>query len=297
MESVGQKLREARLRLGFTLDDVSAKTRINLKNLQAIEDDDLKQIGSPFHYKSFVRQFAGSVALDCAGLQEALLSAVGSMPQPLVPGQDGAPVPPRLPGLRPQRIRKLRWLLSIASLIVMLVACSSLYGMWQDSRSDLPSSLAGLMKSFSAGANAHAGTASKPKAVTATPHPAEVRISANTPEVPQAAPAPSEGDAGLNGFRIQLSALETTWLSVVTDGKEVYEGLLKTDESKTLDGRETARIRTGNAGGVEVVFNGRTIGPLGRKGQVRTVVFTRNGYEVLEPQAHAALISFTPGAE
>jgi cytoskeleton protein RodZ len=289
MESVGQKLRGARLRLGFTLDDVSARTRINLKNLQAIETDDLKQISSPFLYKSFVRQFAGSVALDCAALQEALCAAAGSMPQPLVPGQDGAPVRPKVPGLRPQRIRKLRWLLSIASLIVMLVACSSFYGMWQESRYDLQSSLSGLVKSLQSSPNVTASHSKNRQVSESRP-----------PSPPTSAPAVDAGkaDANLDGFRIQLSALETTWLSVMTDGKEVYEGLLKADESKTLNGRETARIRTGNAGGVEVFFNGRTIGPLGREGQVRTVVFTKNGYEVLEPQAHiAAMALFTPGGE
>ena len=290
MESVGQKLREARLRSGFTLDDVSAKTRINLKNLQAIEIDDLKQISSPFLYKSFVRQFASSVALDCAALQDALCAAAGSMPQPLVPGQDGAPVPPKLPGLRPQRTRKLRWLLSIASLIVMLVACSSFYGMWQDSRSDLQSSLSGLVKSLHVGTDVVAAHANRREVVEST-----------SPSLAKSDPKPSVATQAVNnldGFRIQLSALETTWLSVVTDGKEVYEGLLKADESKILDGRETARIRTGNAGGVEVFFNGRTIGTLGREGQVRTVVFTKNGYEVLEPQARMTAVAlFTPGGE
>ncbi|MDQ2776369.1 MAG: DUF4115 domain-containing protein [Acidobacteriota bacterium] len=282
MESVGQKLREARLRLGLTLDDVNAKTRINLKYLQAIESDDLKQISSPFLYRSFVRQFAGSVALDCAALQEAVCAAAGSMPQPLVPGQAGAPIRPRLPGLRPQRTRKLRWLMSIASLIVMLVACSSFYGMWQESRYDLQSSLSGLVKSLRSSPNTRQVAESKP------------------PSPPKSTPAidTAKAASNLDGFRIQLSALETTWLSVMTDGKEVYEGLLKADENKILDGRETARIRTGNAGGVEVFFNGRTIGPLGREGQVRTVVFTKNGYEVLEPQAHiTAMALFTPGGE
>ncbi len=289
MESVGQKLREARLRSGFTLDDVSAKTRINLKNLQAIETDDLKQISSPFLYKSFVRQFAGSVALDCAALQEALCAAAGSMPEPLVPGQDGAPVRPKLPGLRPQRVRKLRWLLSIASLIVMLVACSSFYGMWQDSRYDLQSSLSGFVKSVRSSPNVVASHSNNRQVAQSEP-----------PSQPNSMPAvdAAKPTGNLDGFRIQLSALETTWLSVMTDGKEVYEGLLKADESKILDGRETARIRTGNAGGVEVFFNGRTIGPLGREGQVRTVVFTKNGYEVLEPQAHiTAMALFTPGGE
>jgi hypothetical protein len=60
MQSVGQVLREERLRQSLTLEEVSASTRISLKNLDAIEKDDFNQIGAPFFYKSFVRQRVSS---------------------------------------------------------------------------------------------------------------------------------------------------------------------------------------------------------------------------------------------
>jgi hypothetical protein len=95
----------------------------------------------------------------------------------------------------------------------------------------------------------------------------------------------SPGTMGDRAFHIQLSAIEQTWLSVVTDGKEVYNGVLRRAETKTLEGYELTRIRTGNAGAVAVVFNGHKLGPLGSRGEVRTVVFSRNGYKVLQPEA------------
>ena len=66
---------------------------------------------------------------------------------------------------------------------------------------------------------------------------------------------------------------------------------------KELEGHNSARIRTGNAGGVNVLFNGKTIGSLGPRGQVRTVVFTKDNYEIVEPSAHIALTSFSPSGE
>jgi hypothetical protein len=50
-------------------------------------------------------------------------------------------------------------------------------------------------------------------------------------------------------------------------------------------------VRAGNAGGIQVVFNGKTIGPLGPKGQVRTAVFTRDRYTILEPAATSFALS------
>jgi hypothetical protein len=82
-------------------------------------------------------------------------------------------------------------------------------------------------------------------------------------------------------IRIELSAVERTWLSISADGKTTYTGVLDPTQTKVLEGRDSARIRTANAGGVNVVFNGRSLGSLGRRGQSRTFVFTKKGYEVV----------------
>jgi hypothetical protein len=97
------------------------------------------------------------------------------------------------------------------------------------------------------------------------------------------------------GIHIRLSAIETTWLSIVADGKQTYTGILKASQTKNLVGRETARIKTGNAGGVTIVFNGKELGPMGRHGETRTVLFTTTGYEVVRSAAEALIpVLFAP---
>jgi len=288
MESVGQKLRQGRLRLGLTLEAVSSSTRISLKSLSAIEEDQLDQISSPFLYKSFVRQIGHVVGLDPELLEQDLLSAAGSMPQPRVPGQGGAPLPA---ATKRQRTHFSRWVFPIGSLGLMLVACSALYAFWERARTETPAqiiaSAASLLRISST-----ADTTDKHRSTANTAQAHTERRPALPP--PEAAPQPPDNGV----FHIQLSAIEQTWLSVVTDGREVYKGILHPAETKNLEGHELARIRTGNAGGVEVVFNGRNLGPLGSRGQVRTVLFNRNGYEVVEPQtarlisAHVILASY-----
>jgi cytoskeletal protein RodZ len=287
MESIGEKLRKARLSLGLTLDAVSSSTRINLRTLTAIEADQLDQISSPFLYKSFVRQIGQAVGLDSQALEQDLLSAAESMPKPLVPGQDGAPLPPATAS-RHRRNPLARWVYSIASFCLMLMACSGLYAFWQSAKTESPSQFVASFASF-LHINSPAA-AVKPRSSAQIIRPeqkthAALPSSANL--ATQANPAGQTNDDGL--FHIQLSAIEQSWLSIATDGKEVYSGILHAAETKTLEGHEVARIRTGNAGGVEVVFNGHNLGPLGSRGQVRTVLFNRNGYEVLDSEA-AALI-------
>lgn len=289
MESVGQKLRAIRLQRGLTLEDISAKTRISTKNLQAIERDDLSPIGSSFFYKSFVRQFAQQLNLDYSELAAAVQSLTATLPEPLMPGQTASRVAlPSVPALRSRRRKGLHWISSFTSLIVMLVACSTLYSMWQNSRASLQARISGFVSSLTDHSMGQ-GRGTVPQ----TPPPERDPVASAA--LAASAPAPSAA------FRVELSAIERTWLSIVADGQETFTGVLETAETKVLEGHETARIRTGNAGGLNVVFNGRAIGSLGPRGQVRTVVFTRSGYETFEPPAapaaHLTIAPFIPNGE
>jgi hypothetical protein len=105
-----------------------------------------------------------------------------------------------------------------------------------------------------------------------TPAPAQTVSQAATPQ------ADPEGVT----IHIELSAIEPTWLSISADGKTTYSGTLAAMQTKSFNGKDSAQIRTANAGGVNVIFNGRALGPLGRHGQARTVVFTKSGYEVVQ---------------
>jgi hypothetical protein len=82
-----------------------------------------------------------------------------------------------------------------------------------------------------------------------------------------AAPAGSMVELG-------LTATEETWLSIDSDGTPVFSGLLEANQTKTIEGKKNARMRVGNAAGLEVQLNGAPLGPLGAHGQVRELVFT-----------------------
>jgi cytoskeletal protein RodZ len=277
MESVGKILREARSRLGLTLEQVSAQTRITLKNLAAIEADDLSRISSPFFYRSFVRQFAAAVKLDYDSIAAAVQDMVSTMPEPLVPGQEDAPVI-HVAAIKPGHSRSFRWLRSVFSFSLVMAACTGMYAMWQDSHSDwrhLVSDLAARVQHVRATV-----MPSTPQSQPATQVKAADFAGSEAVIIPEK-PVSSE-------FHVQLAALERTWLSIVADGKEVFSGILDESETKVLQGRESARIKTGNAGGLIFTFNGKQIGVLGPRGQVRTVVFTKDNYKVLPSTSEVA---------
>jgi hypothetical protein len=64
---------------------------------------------------------------------------------------------------------------------------------------------------------------------------------------------------------------------------------LQPEDTKVFEGHDTAKIKTGNAGGLTVTFNGKEIGRLGERGQVRTVLFTRDQYEIVQPSLTSRL--------
>jgi len=44
-----------------------------------------------------------------------------------------------------------------------------------------------------------------------------------------------------------------------------------------------ALVKVGNAGGLDISWNGKPIGPIGEPGEVRVVVFSADDFHVLPP--------------
>jgi Domain of unknown function (DUF4115) len=89
------------------------------------------------------------------------------------------------------------------------------------------------------------------------------------------------------GQRVELKAIEPSWVSASIDGKVSFAKLLDTDQTQTIDSIGTIRVRLGNAGGVQITANGKPVGAIGRKGQVKTVEFSGGGFRVVPPESAA----------
>lgn len=247
MRSLGRILHEQREKQGLSLDELVQQTRISRKSLEALENDNPAAIGSTFYFRSFAKQIARALNLDTPEWQEALSNAAAVSAPP--PAPVAKSYTPSVAPLRPQRESAWRSASYVASFVVLLIVCSGLYAILDRfDVSDAPS----LQEAASVSA-------------------AESQPVVHRPD--------ASGDAIL----LKIAAVEKTWLSVDTDGKHIYSGLLDAADTKELEGRVTARIRTGNAGGLTVTFNGKELGTLGQRGQVRTVVFTRDRYRILAP--------------
>jgi hypothetical protein len=78
-------------------------------------------------------------------------------------------------------------------------------------------------------------------------------------------------------FFVQVKAKEDSWVSIVADGKSVMQRVLPADKHKKIKAGKSLILRTGNAGGIEVSFNGRSLGSLGNENEPRTLTFNASG--------------------
>ena len=271
MQSVGTRLREARERQGLSLDEINVRTRINPKNLVAIEHDEVSSLSSPFFYRSFVRQYAREVGLDFQVIAPGVDLLAGHMRQPDLPGQ-GEHQPVRVAPIQPRLKRDFSWIVPAVVFVAAIALGSGGYAAWKfykPLRLSQNSAVSSVVPS----------RLSLKPVVKQVPTQTPVRLTAHAP-LPPVAPAVASSKPAPETIHLELAAVERTWLSVSADGKTAYTGILEPAQVKILDSRESARLRTGNAGGVNIVFNGKAIGAIGPRGKTRTIVFTKTGYEI-----------------
>jgi len=73
------------------------------------------------------------------------------------------------------------------------------------------------------------------------------------------------------------------WIRAEANGKVQFEGVLQPHESRNIDADGEVRLRLGNAGGATLTLNGKPVGAVGPKGQIRTVQFTSGGFQIVSP--------------
>jgi hypothetical protein len=96
-------------------------------------------------------------------------------------------------------------------------------------------------------------------------------------------PGPTRtAETGSEVMHVDLEAREPAWVSITdVDGRHLYAGVLQANETRSIDLTKGATLRTGNAGGLIVRFNGREIGAIGPVGKIRDVEFYNGAFRIL----------------
>jgi cytoskeleton protein RodZ len=305
MMSVGETLRQQRLRRKVQLQEVSEELKISARMLEAIEADDYDKLPGGVFAKSFVRQYAGVLGLDeeevATQFEQAVrspeLTRLEELRRPSV-----AAAMPRMDERRFSSGRPRSILPSLIAVVVVMLICSGVYGWWQRNRQlaatrpQTPRATAARRAAPPPAARTQqpsapiqpqpavattAGGSAAPAAATAVPQPAAFQPGVPQPLVPDTEPA------GTGAVQVELVASEPVWVSVQRDGRSIFQGELKANEIRTVAANTEVTLKLGNAGGVTILLNGKPIPPPGPKGQVRTVQLTSGGFQIVPPVAPA----------
>ena len=282
MASIGEMLRKAREAQGRSVADLASELCITERYLRALEGDDVDSLPGLFFYQSFVRQYGATLGLERSVVNQALAEMSGPAQGPeetaagLSPSHRVSPptastyvpahrsIDPIVEGTNRKYFAGYPIGLSTAALVAAVVLGSGIFAWWNRApQTASTESVSGK------------GVGIPVKGGSATPVAAVPGLSA-TASVDSA-----------NQVVLNLSATEETWLSITSHGKVIFSGTLQPSESKTLNGGEVATMKIGNAGGVAIQWNGKSIGTIGPRGQVRTIRFTHQDFHVLSPEDQA----------
>lgn len=286
LQSIGAYLRQVRQDQGLPLEVLANQIFIRPALLNALESGNDAELPEPVFIQGFIRRYAEALGLDGQTIaQEFRVTPVDVLPTPeLLASADTNGVvepqtrhgikvleqaPPTSMGRSP-RNSPLPLLLSLAALAVVLgLGAWGLFG-----RSKGPSLANGgdpvteTAESTASESDETSGSDSAGNEAATSETSDDGSVSAPEP-VAEETPAPLEAPVV-----VSANLSDRAWLSVVVDGKNVYEGTAESGFEETWTAQTSVVFRTGNAGGVELAVNGDRAVVIGENGAVRTLTVT-----------------------
>jgi cytoskeleton protein RodZ len=272
MGSFGDKLRREREMRGVNLDEISESTKISRRHLESLEKEDFDSLPGGVFNKGFVRAYARYLGINEDQAVADYVAVAGDEPVP----EDKFPLEIHQEPNRELNPREsnMPLLLAVGALVGVLIV----YSLWAHHR-----------KTHHAEA-ANASVAVQPVEAATPAAPAqgkaheESALTARAVQRPVAAKNPQEEirtarkkAAAEPRFFIVIKAKEDSWISVTADGKTIMQGVLGQDKKKFIRAGKEIVLKTGNAGGIEVSYNGKALGAIGSESETRTLTFTPQG--------------------
>lgn len=269
MPSVGEYLREGRDALGVSLEEISARTCISVRQLDALETNRLERLPGGLFNISFARQYARELRLDEEEAVNLIKDAMGVSAQtqsrmPAGRARVSADGPAsKLAEWASEFFRKHGG--SVASFLIgaMLIGGGfySFRFLEEPSNAQIP-------------------------ALTAVAEPVPASAA---PVVQHVSSAPiAETEEPVAPIELTLQVVETVWVRAVVDGKRLFEETLSRGIIKPIHAQQQVELKVGNAGGLLLSLNGQELPAIGPRGYVRSVTVTPQGMATIEGEGAPA---------
>ena len=243
MPPLGELLRQRREEFGWTLEEVSQRTRIRRNYLQALEEGRYDLLPADVHIRGFLRTYA------------ALLNLPFEEVRALYEQERGRPTLVSIAPVSPP-FRRRSFVLPGLGMVLFFAVIVGAIAIWLNWGFLHPTTV-------------------PPTATPRPPTPTSILPTA-TPTArlllgtPTPTPGPSPTVHAYEGLEAVFQVSAPCWVRVIADGAEkpAFEGTLRAGQTYTFTAKLELRVRMGNAGGVRVILNGQDLGVQGASGQV-----------------------------
>ena len=233
MASIGQDLKRERELRGITLQEIADSTKINLRFLQALEEDRLDALPGRFISRGIIRSYAGYIGLN---QEEVLNRLLGTVRPETAPDSEETPETPDTDSVPAATRRTFRMIFIAAFVLAVLIPLTIMLQRREPEPMSPPEKSAVEMK------------------------PVEERPHVKLPE--------PEPEPVWEGLTLSLTYQAETWVQVFADGRRVISGLMPAGQQSEVRADQEIVINIGNAGGPSFTINGRPGKPFGDPGRV-----------------------------
>lgn len=274
-KELGALLKAKRKERGLTYAQISERIRVSARHLEALENEDWDQLPSPAFVKGFIRSYARVLGLSEEGLialyQESV-PASQPMPKPL----QAAP-------------EKKRAFLYLVLVFAVLAGGFAAYewiehpALMEKATQQGPSLPA---KERSEGTHRDAGSRlekeeAPPNEVNQSMDPLETGrelpregpVSSSETASPLETETPArdvspDSESDIPPLILKATIKERAWVRVTIDGERPKEYIFDPGSSPEWRAHKGFELLIGNAGGIDLEFNGKKMEDLGKRGQV-----------------------------
>jgi len=286
---IGRLLQRQREALGLSLPEVERYTHVRAHYLQALEAGRLDHLPSPVQGRGMLSNYARFLNLD---VESVLLQfAEGLQTSRLERREIEKPAKstPRRPAARPAPAKTgPRRLLSrdlfISTFLVVIILGFALWTAAQvdalnSQATSAPPSIADVLLSNPTGTS----TPTTP-ANLSTLAPGEVKSGPPGAVTAQPATTLTIPVGGSGPLQVYVVARMRAFLRITIDGKVAFEGRVAPGAPYPFSGEKKIELLTGNAAALQIFFNQKDLGTTGQMGQVKALIFTKDGAITPTPQ-------------
>jgi cytoskeletal protein RodZ len=257
---------------------VAKITRVREQILRAIEEDQHHLLPPATYVKGFLLSYAKYLRLDPNDIllrYERVLRGEPVTPSPTQPMKPEQKIPapqPQKPQKRILRNTKQIWV--VAGVIVASVMVFYFFPPYFFKPPIEPTPEKPVSKEKS-------HFAPSPRVAETTHAPKEKPVAEVKKPLTPSPPLPATTSVlEKKPFSLEFKAVERTWVSLRVDDQSEREVTFNPGEGISVQASNRIRMILGNAGGIDLILNGKPLEKFGKSGEVVTLTLTSQGMEV-----------------